>query len=403
MALYFYRAFSKEGKQVSGTIDASSVQGAKELLTKQNMYPIAIVPEQQKVQKSLWSRLFERGVPIKDKILFTKQLAVLLKSGVPLLQALELLTDQFEGSLHSILIDVKDDIKQGRSFAQALSKYPRAFDTIYVQLVRAGEASGNLEMLLDRLTDYIERRESIRKRVTSALQYPLIQLGVSAAVVGILLVKVVPQMASMFAEQNKDLPASTVFLVGLSNFMVNYYLFILIGFIVGVLVLQYWRSTKAGARALDQLKLRLPLIKYFARMNAVVQFSQTLGMLTEGGVNLAESLDIVVKIVDNQVLADALRQARDKIIKQGKIAQYLKQTDIFPPIAIYLIQTGEQSGQLGSMLTTVGKNYEEDLGELADGLTAKIGPVLLIVMALIVGFIVISIASPMMEMGELAA
>ena len=151
---------------------------------------------------------------------------------------------------------------------------------------------------------------------------------------------------------------------------------------------------------IDRIKLKLPIVGYFTRMNAIVQFCYTLGMLLEGGVNLAESLDIVVSIIDNRVLADALREARDKIIKQGKIAQYLKQTNIFPPIATYLISTGEQTGQLDAMLLTVAKNYEEELGEYADGLSAKIGPVLLILMAVIVGFIVIALMLPMTQMGE---
>jgi type II secretory pathway component PulF len=150
------------------------------------------------------------------------------------------------------------------------------------------------------------------------------------------------------------------------------------------------------------MKLRIPIVRYFARTGAVVQFSRTLGMLIESGVNLSEALDIVVKIIDNTVLKDALNEARDKIIKQGKIAEYLKETNLFPPIAIYLIKTGEQSGQLDFMLLTVAQNYEEDLKEAADGLASKISPILLIVMAGIVGFIVIAIAVPIMQMGEIA-
>ena len=172
--------------------------------------------------------------------------------------------------------------------------------------------------------------------------------------------------------------------------------------IAGIIGYRYWKSTAAGARMIDQIKLKLPVIGYFTRTNAIVQFSYTLGMLLEGGVNLAEALDIVVNIIDNRVLAGELSEARDKIIKQGKIAQYLKQTGIFPPIATYLISTGEQTGQLDKMLLTVAENYEDELGEYADSLSAKIGPVLLILMALIVGFIVIALMLPMIQMGESA-
>lgn len=401
MALYFYQAFAKDGKKQTGYIDAPSVQSVKDQLTRQGLFPTKIEQAKEGARQSSWTRFFKRGVSFKEKMLFTRQLSVLLKSGIPLLQALELLVDQFEGTLRSMLITVKDDIKEGSSFADSLSKYPAVFDSIYVQLVRAGEASGKLEIILDRLTEYLERREEIRQKITTALRYPMIQLGASMLVVGVLLVYVVPEMTKNF--KGSDLPGSTQLLLSITNFMTNHYLLLIGICIATVFAFKYWKSTPRGARQFDQILLRLPLIKYFAKTNAVVQFCYTLGILLAGGVNLSQALDIVVKIIDNRVLADALNEARDKIIKQGNISQYLKQTNIFPPIAIYLINTGEQSGQLDSMLLTVAKNYEEDLKELADSLTAWASPVLLLVMAVIVGFIVISIAQPILEMSKIAS
>lgn len=401
MALYFYQGFSRDGKRVSGYLDAPSIQSVKEQLIKQQVYPTSISSAQQESRIPWWKRLFAGSVTVKDKILFTKQLAVLLKAGVPLLQALELLMDYFEGQFHSMLSIIKDDVKEGRSLAESLAKYPKTFDTIYVQLVRAGEASGKLEMILERLTTYIERQEEIRQKVSSALRAPMIQLGVALIVVGVMMVFVVPQMAANFADMGKELPTSTRIVMAISNVFINYYLAVIIGFILLLVGFSYWKSTKAGKRKIDELKLRLPFIKYFAKTGAIVQFSRTLGILTEGGVNLSESLDIVCKIIDNQVLADALNEARDKIIKQGKIAQYLKQTGIFPPIAIYLINTGEESGKLDVMLLTVAETYEDELTELADGLTSAIGPIMLVVMGVIVGFIVMAIAQPILEMGNI--
>lgn len=397
MALYLYQAFSKDGKKVTGTIDAPTLQVAKEQLNRQGIYPISITLGTQEAALPWWKRLFAKNITIKEKILFTRQLAVLLKSGVPLLQALELLIEQFEGNIRNMLIAIKDDVKEGISFADALKKYPKAFDNIYVQLVRAGEASGKLEVILERLTAYLERRQEIRKRIRSALTGPIIQLVVAVVVVSVLLIFVVPTMAENFATQGKELPISTEILLGISTLFTHYYMYVIIFLVLAYLAFRYWKSTPTGARTIDQIKLKLPIIGYFTRLNAIVQFCYTLGMLLEGGVNLAESLDIVVNIIDNRVLADALREARDKIIKQGKIAQYLKQTNLFPPIAIYLISTGEQSGQLDTMLLTVAKNYEEDLGEYADSLAAKIGPALLILMAVIIGFIIIALMLPMID------
>jgi len=368
--------------------------------SRQGIYTISITATSQEAALPWYKRFFSKSIKPKEKILFTKQLVVLLKSGIPLLQALELLIEQFEGTLRSMLVAIKDDVKEGISFADALKKYPSVFDNIYVQLVRAGEASGKLETILERLTAYLERREELRKKVKSALQGPIMQMIVAVLVVGIMLVYVVPTMSESFESEKKELPGSTRFLLALSSFFTKYYLFVIVFIILGVLAFKYWKKTPAGARAWDAFILRLPIIGDFARNNAIVQFCYTLGMLLEGGVNLAEALDIVVSIVDNRVLADALREARDKIIKQGKITQYLKQTGLFPPIAIYLIGTGEQSGQLDTMLLTVAKNYEDEVKEKADTLSSRIGPILLIGMAVIVGFIVISIMSPLLSYGE---
>ena len=402
MALYSYEAFSKDGKKVRGVLDAPTLARVKEQLAKQGLFPITIEPAREEARYGFFRRLFVRGVTMKDKILFTKQLAVLLKSGVPLLQAVELLIDQFERRMRGILVAVKDDLKEGIAFADALKKYPRVFETIYVQLVRAGEASGQLEVILERLTEFLERREALAKKVKGALQYPMMQLVVAGIVVTILLTFVVPQMAQNFAAQDRALPGPTQFILAVSDILTSYYLVIIIFLIIVVAAFRYWRGTPGGARKLDQIKLRLPLIKYLSKTNAIVQFSYTLGMLLEGGVHLSEALDIVVQIIDNRILADALNEARDKIIKQGKIAQYLEQTKIFPPIATYLIRTGEQTGELDTMLLTVAQNYEKEVIELTDRLTGLMGPIMLIVMAVVVGFIVLAVALPIVQSIDLA-
>jgi type II secretory pathway component PulF len=402
MALYSYEAFSKDGKRVKGIIDAPSLTSVKEQLAKQGLFPTTIAIATEDAQYNWFKRIFMRTVSVKEKILFTKQLAVLLRSGVPLLQAIELLSEQFEGRLHSILITVKDDIKGGASLANALQRYPKVFDNIYIQLVRAGEASGKLEVILDRLTEYLERREAVAKKISDAMRDPIMQMVIAGGVVVILLTKVVPQMSENFATMGKDLPGSTQFLVALSNFFINHYLLLILLVVSIVGLFSYWRSTASGKRHIDEIKLRLPIVSYLTKTSAVVQFCYTLGILIEGGVNLAEALDIVCNIIDNRVLADTLRAARDKIVRQGKISEYLKQTNIFPPIAIYLISTGEQSGQLDSMLLMVARNYEVELTEAVDSATAKIGPIMLVAMGLIVGFIVMAIATPIMKMNEIA-
>lgn len=392
MPLYAYEALSRDGKRSKGVIDAASLQGARQQLTAQGLYLVRLEQTREESGESFFKRLFARKVTVKQKILFTKQLAILLRSGVPLLQAVDLLIEQFEGRLRTMLVTIRDELKEGVALATALQRYPSVFDNIYVQLVRAGEASGNLEVILERLTEFLERREAIAKRIKGALQYPMIQLAVVGLVLVVLMVWVVPQITGQFASRGKELPGTTKALIAISNVFVNYWLVLIILLIVLIVGFKIFARSEQGSLWIDKIKLRLPLIKYLTKTNAVVQFSYTLGMLLEGGVNLSEALDIVVRTVDNKVLSEALKAARDNIVKQGKIAQYLKQTGMFPAIAIYLIQTGEQSGQLDKMLLTVARNYEADSQELIDKLTGALSPIMLIVMALVVGFIVLAIA-----------
>lgn len=402
MALYSYQAFSKDGKRMSGTLDAPTLAGAREQLVKMGMYPIKIAPTTEEARFTL-TNLFRRSVSAKEKILFTKQLAVLLRSGIPLLEAIELLIDQFEGRMRSIVISIKDGLREGQSLAEGLGKYPTVFGTIFVQLVRAGEATGKLEIILERLTAYLERREEITKKVKAALSYPMFQLVIIGLVVIFLMTAVVPTLASQFQRAGKSLPFTTQILLSSSNFLLHYYYILIAVVIVAIVAYRYWRSTDSGARILDTIKLKIPVVKFFARTGAIVQFSRTLGTLIEGGVNLAEALDIVVKIIDNKILSSSLSEARENIIKQGKIAQFLKQTGIFPPIAIHLIKTGEESGKLDTMLLTVAENYETELDEYVNRLSSMLDPLMLVLMGFIVGFIVLSIAQPLMQQASLAA
>jgi type IV pilus assembly protein PilC len=398
MALYKYRALSGQGKKSSGILDASSVQQVKEILRIQGLFPTAI--ELQSEEPPFFKKIFSRVSP-KELILFTKQLAVLLKAGIPLLQSFELLVDQFEGTMKSIIISLKDDIKKGKSLAESMQKYPKYFDNIYIQLVKAGEATGKLELILERLTTYLEKNMEVKSRIKSAMMNPLIQLVLIFVVVIFLMLKVVPNLVKTFSSMKGELPLATKIMVSMSNFMRNHYLilFMLIGLIIGAFLL--FKSSRQGKKLLDKLKLKLPIIKYFTKMNAVIEFSRTLGMLLESGVNLSQALDIVCKITKNQILADELNQAKESIIKQGKIAQYLKRTGLFPPMAIYLINTGEQSGSLDKMLLTVADTYDRDLIELTGTLTTSIDPLMKVLLAVIVGFIVAAIALPMMKVGDL--
>jgi type II secretory pathway component PulF len=400
MPLYKYDSFNRRGKKVSGTIDATSKQDAINILRGQGLMPTNVSETTGEKAEAFWKTFFKKKTDIRTKVIFTKQLAVLLKSGVPLLQALELLTEQFEGNFQHILINIKDGVKAGESLASQMGQYPRIFPKVYVQLVKAGEASGKLEVILYRLTSYLERAEDTRKKIRKALAYPIAMLSFATIVVIAVLAFLVPRIKDMFSQLGKELPGPTELMIAMSDTLLDHFFIILI--IIAGLIFAFvrWKRSPKGKYKFDEIILRLPLISYFSKTKAVVQFSKTLGMLIESGVNLAEALDIVCKIVDNEVLTQKLLEARDNIIKEGKIAKYLKKTEIFPPIASYMISTGEESGQLAQMLLTVGDDYDIELTEITESMTAKISPIMTVVMAIIILFIILAIFLPVMQMSE---
>jgi len=402
MPLFHYESYSRRGAKVVGVLDAPSAQMAKDILRGQGLMPVKIIEASTTGAQSFWTSLFEKKVDLKTVVLFTKQLSVLLKSSVPLLQALELLIEQFDDPFRRMLVSIKDGVKSGEPLAKELAKYPKIFTNVYIQLVRAGEASGKLDIILLRLTEYLERSAETTKKVKKAMATPIMTLSFSFLVVVGLLVGLVPKIKGVFSKLGKELPLATQILIAMSDFVVNHFV-VAMGSIVGVILLfMYWKSTPSGKLKVDEIALRFPLTSYFSKTKAVVQFSKTLGMLLESGVNLSEALDIVCNIVENKVLTKKLHDARDKIIKEGKIAKYLKETGIFPHIASYMISTGEQSGKLAEMLLTVGEDYEVELNDLSESLTAKINPIMTMVMGAIVLFIVAAIFLPIMSMGDLA-
>jgi type II secretory pathway component PulF len=402
MPLYYYESFSRAGKKVTGTIDAPSPQGAKDMLQGQGLMPTNIEPAAHRSGGFSLGGLFRKKVDQKTIIVFTKQLSVLLRSGVPLVQSLEMLIEQFEAPFSNMLMTITEGVKGGSALADQLEPYPDVFSNVYVQLVRAGEASGKLEVILERQVAYMQRSMETAQEVSKALRQPIFMLGFIGFILAAVLGYIVPRMSDIFLKTGKELPAMTQFMVSASDFLTGNYLYIIFGLILFIIGFNRWKSTESGGYTLDSWKLKLPLISYFSKTKAVVQFCQTLGMLMESGVNLSEALDIVANIVENRVLAQKLREARDNIIKEGKIARYLKETGLFPKMASYMIATGEESGKLAEMLTTVGKDYDAELIEITETLTAAIDPVMKITIGGIVFLIVLAIFLPIMQMGELA-
>ena len=401
MPLYKYDSFNKRGEKVQGSIDASTEYEAKEMLKGQGLMPVSIKSTEGKSYSFSFGSIFEKKVDTKTKVIFTKQLGVLLKAGIPLLQSIDLLTNQFEGSFKRILISIKDGLQEGKSFAAQLALYPKVFPNVYVQLTKAGEASGKLEVILKRLTNYLERSEETKKHLKKAMSYPIIMISFALLVMVGVIYFLVPKIKDLFSKMGgQELPMPTQLLIDISDFCIQNFTIIISISIACVAGFIYWKNKPSGRYKIDEIILKAPIVSYFSKTKAIVQFCKTLGMLLESGVNLSEALDIVCNIVDNEVLTHKLREARDNIIKEGKIAKYLKKTGIFPPIATYMISTGEESGKLADMLLTVGNDYDNELIELTDGLTDKLAPIMMVIMAAIILFVILAIFLPIMLMGE---
>ena len=405
MPFFYYQAFSKTGTKQSGVLEGTSQQSIRERLIKQGLYPVSVILQNNDGGigfRGLLNRFFQPSLTLKDKLFFTKQLAMLLKSGIALADAINLMIDQSPKYMHGMLVKIRDVLKEGGSFAEILSMYPRSFPPLYVQLIKAGEASGQMEKVLLRLAGFLEEEDAFNKSVKSAVQGPMIQLGMVVAVASFLLTFIVPKIADVFTSMgNKKLPAVTRFVLFLSDSLIHNYVMVIVMIIVIVGVYKIWSISESGQLTLDKIKLKIPIIKYFNRAVAVVQFSQTLGLLLESGVNIAEALEIVVQIVDNQILVEALKKAQDNIIKQGKVTEYLQKTHLFSSVDVHLIGTGEQSGALDTMLIQVGKYNQEDLKEFSAGLTALLNPLSMAILAVVVGTIIIGVMAPLTDMSSM--
>lgn len=400
MPLFRYQAFDHLGKNINGELDASNESELKDILKSKNLILYKINKSGQGFLSGKIIDFFGPRVDAKSKIQFTNQLSILLRAGVPLLDAIDLLIGQFSNPMKKILVDIKEELKEGVSLADALSKYSKIFSNVYIQLVKAGEASGSLELVLDRMTTFLERTESTKTRITKALRPIYLQIFVMLSVTLGAITFIIPMMSKMLTQMGKALPPITQFMLDLSDFFQSYGI-LLAGFaLILFIIFNRWASTHKGKVALHSFFLKIPKVSEFSKNNAVMQFSETLGMLLDAGANLPQALDIVNKIIENAVLEDALTKARLEIIKEGKIAKHLEKTNMFLPVSIYMIKTGEKSGNLAKMLKKVGSDAEIELVDSLDNLIAMINPVMMIFVGVLVLFIVLSIFLPIVQMSD---
>lgn len=412
MPAYAYTGLRKDGKTVKGVESAENVSALKQNLKRAGVFLTAVSETTAQVAASGGagmgrevdlSALFDR---ISQKLIsrITRLLATLLCAGVTLPESLLAITEQTESRrLKSILSDIGNKVNEGSSLADACSRYPDVFLPLFINMVRAGEASGSLETVLLRIADFMDQQEELRGKVTSAMIYPALMTVLSGGIVMMLMINVVPQITEMFDGMNAELPWNTSFLIWISDLLASWWFLILAGVGGFVWLFRRWRATEVGRATGDTIVLKLPVIGDLARKLAIARFARTLATMLASGVQLLAALDIVRALLGNWVLEKVVATARDNIREGEGIAPALKRSGEFPSLVTHMIAVGERSGQLEQMLTDVANAYDREVNTALTRMTALLEPLMIVLMGGSVGFIVFSIMQPIMMLNEMAS
>ncbi len=406
MPVYEYSALDVKGKAASGIIDADSAFSARQKLRASRYFPVAIkeihetAARKQQSAPSV-SQYFSR-IKASEVAAMTRQLATLIGAGFPLVSALDTLVSQTKSrGFQKCLAKLKDSIVEGNSFAASLSLFSGTFSPLYINMVSAGESSGTLEIVLERLADITEGQQALNNRIRSALAYPILMSLIGMSVLFFLLTFIVPSVSSIFAEMNQALPTPTQMLIHTSNAVKAYWWIILLAGAALFFSLLRLKKTPKGRRFYDGVMLKLPVFGTLVRKLAVARFARTLSSLLENGVSLLSALDIVKNIAGNVLIADAVDEAAGEVGKGQGLGKALADSDAFPNLSIQMIHVGEQSGDLEPMLNKIADVYENEVESTVLSMTSLLEPVMILLMGVIVGFIVISICLPIFEMNQL--
>jgi general secretion pathway protein F len=419
MPLYAWKGLDASGKTINGTREADGPKGLRQVLRKDSVFltemrevvggqrSTAAMAGSVSTGKGLkreidFGRLFERVRP-QEVAMFTRQLAVLLKAGIPLAEGLSALAEQADNrKLQMILAGVRQRVNEGGALAEALAQHPKVFPELYTNMVRSGEAAGNLDAVLERLAQFMDEEIALKSKVASALTYPIVMVVLGVVVMSILMVVVVPQIATVFEDSGKTLPWNTQALILMANLTGGYWWILVPLLVLIVIGFRRWTRTARGRALVDRLALRTPVLGPLLRYVAVARFSRTLSTMLASGVPLLTALEITKKVLNNTVLEGVVEQARDTIREGESIATTLKRSGEFPPMMCHMVAVGERSGQLESMLENVANAYERDVETKVGRLTALLSPLMIVIMGIGVGFMVFSILGPIMDMQQIA-
>lgn len=407
MAKFKYIALDKEGRELSGVIESTSENRARKDLAAQGFSVsriaevAAIASEKKAAGGKAKKPLFGTGVGKENITVFSRQLSTLLKAGLPLLRSLEVIARQEKNPYFKAIVDqLADNVRTGNKFSDGLSQHPKIFDKLYVNMAKAGEAGGVLDVVLDRLSTFQEKALKTTNKVKSAMVYPIVIMGVAIAIVAILMIFVVPQFQKIFTDMlkgNAKMPALTQTIIDISDFMKENY--ILTGLIiVGVILfVKIFFKTKIGIRVWDTAAIKLPKIGDLVMKSTVARFTRTFGTLLASGVPILEALTITRGTINNSLISDALSRVHDRVRDGENLSTPLDQQKIFPTMVTSMVEVGEETGQLPEMLNRIADNYDEEVDNSVGAITSIIEPIMIVFLALVVGTIVIALFLPIIQ------
>ncbi|BAM07352.1 type II secretion system F family protein [Leptospirillum ferrooxidans] len=398
MPIFVYEGISPSGKRSTGLIDADSSRHARQKLRAQGITALRI--DTQDAGKSSTDTGTSSGrVKAKELTAFTRQLATLIGAGIPIVDSLAAILDQgMEGHFQEIIASVREDVKGGRSLNGALEKYQKIFSPIFINMIRAGEESGTLEIMLDRIADFQEKSQETRRKVLGSLFYPIILMCVGILMVLFLLTVVMPRITSIFEGLKATLPLPTRILLAVSGTLRNHALIFLGATIF--LILAGIRLAKTQKRQLDEILLKIPRVGPLITSDQVARFARTMSVLLKGGVSLQRALEIAETVVTNQILKEAVSRARELVRNGESLGGSLRQSPYFPRLAVAMIQTGERSGQLEELLLKTAQGYESEVGQIVATITSIVEPVMILLIGSMVLFMVLSVLLPIFEMSQ---
>jgi type IV pilus assembly protein PilC len=395
MASFVWQGISLSGKRVSGVVEADSKADVLKNLRKQKIR-ITLVQEQA-AKAGFFTK--KKKVRVKDLALFTRQFATMISAGLPLIQCLEVLTQQMDHpELRGIIRKVTQRIEGGSTLNEALRDHPAVFGELYTSMVEAGEAGGILDTILERLATHLEKMEALIRKVKGAMTYPMVVFGVSMGATAFMLLFLIPRFAAMFTDFGGELPLPTKIVMGASDLLKHYGWVLIIAGVVGSIAFKRYKATDKGARKVDGYMLRFPVIGQVVRKGAVSRFARTLGTLLSSGVPLLDGLNVTARAAGNRVIADAVGQIRSSVTSGSTLAEPMRASGVFPPMVTQMIGVGEETGRLDEMLSKLADFYDDEVDAAVDSLTAVIEPVMIVIMGVIVGGMLIAMYLPMFKL-----